>query len=173
MPIRILAMVILLSAAVQAETVSKLWTRGYTVIPEPQEVELKDSDLRFGPQWAVQLGPGVAPADEAVDSLRELLEARYGLVRNAAAGAASTVQLRVAAGSVTPGQSTDPDKQAVAEQAYRLDIGPAGIVINANTPLGLRSDFCATPAAPRRCVLPATVPHRRLAGPSSAPHLLG
>lgn len=137
MPIRILAMVILLSAAVQAETVSKLWTRGYTVIPEPQEVEIKDSDLRFGPQWVVQLGPGVAAADVAVESLQESLEARYGLARNATAGAASTVQLRVAAGSVTPGQSTDPDKQSVAEQAYRLETSPAGIVITANAPLGL------------------------------------
>jgi hypothetical protein len=137
MPFRNLVFAILLSAAIQAETVSKLWTRGYTVIPEPQEVEIKDSDLRFGPQWAIRLGPGVAPADVAVDSLRELLEARYGLARNATAGVASTVQLRVAAGSVTPGQSTDPDKQSVAEQAYRLDIGPAGIVITANAPLGL------------------------------------
>ena len=137
MPVHNLLIAILLSAAVQAETVSKLWSRGYTVIPEPQQVELQDSDLRFGPQWAMQLGVGVSRTDVAVDSLRELLESRFGLEQARTATAAATVQLRLAAGSVTPGGSTDPDKQAVAEQAYRLDISVSGIVITANAPQGL------------------------------------
>ena len=137
MPVHNLLIAILLSAAVQAETVSKLWSRGYTVIPEPQQVELQDSDLRFGPQWAIQLGVGVSRTDVAVDSLRELLESRFGLEQARTATAAATVQLRLAAGSVTPGGSTDPDKQAVAEQAYRLDISVSGIVITANAPQGL------------------------------------
>ncbi|MGD0578790.1 MAG: beta-N-acetylhexosaminidase [Bryobacteraceae bacterium] len=137
MPFRSLFIAILFSAAVHAETVSKLWARGYTVIPEPQEVELRDADLPFGPQWAMQLGPGVAPADVAVESLQELLISRFRFVRVENASAASTVQLRVAAGSVMPGKSTDPDKPAIAEQAYRLEISPSGIIISANGPQGL------------------------------------
>jgi len=35
------------------------------------------------------------------------------------------------------GQIHGSDKQAVAEQAYRLETSPAGIVITANAPLGL------------------------------------
>ena len=137
MPIHHFLIAILLGATLHAGTVSTLWSRGYTAIPEPQAVELTGSDLRFGPQWTMRLSPGVSRTDVAVDSLRGLLESRFGLQPSRTATAGSTVQLHLAAGSVTPGRSTDPDKQAVAEQAYRLVIGPSGIVITANAPPGL------------------------------------
>jgi hypothetical protein len=48
MEIRILALAPALVAAGRAETVSKLWPRGYAVIPDPQQVKLRDGDGRFG-----------------------------------------------------------------------------------------------------------------------------
>jgi|HubBroStandDraft_4_1064222.scaffolds.fasta_scaffold149117_1 hypothetical protein len=48
MEIRILALAPALVAAGRAETVSKLWPRGYAVIPDPQQVELRDGNVWFG-----------------------------------------------------------------------------------------------------------------------------
>ena len=51
MLLRSVLIAFLFSAFLHAEIVSKLWSRGYTVIPEPQEVQLKDADLRRGLHW--------------------------------------------------------------------------------------------------------------------------
>src|SRR5215472_12519347 len=78
MRIRILAPVFLTIAA-QAETVSSLWSRGYAAIPQPQQVELRAGDLRVGPAWSVDRGPGVAPGDVAAQTLAEEIESRFGV----------------------------------------------------------------------------------------------
>ena len=53
-----------------AATVSPLLARGYTVIPEPQKVMLAGPDFEFTPSWQLELGPGVAADDIAVDEGR-------------------------------------------------------------------------------------------------------
>ena len=40
----------------QAQAVSPLFARGYTVIPEPQKVSLAGSDLAIQPRLAVETG---------------------------------------------------------------------------------------------------------------------
>jgi hexosaminidase len=124
-----------LAIAAHAETVSSLWSRGYAVLPEPQQVELKNGDVRFGPAWSLDRGAGVAQGDVAVETLTEELRMRYGLRAPAAGG--TTVRLITQAGSVTPGNALDKDKQAIADEAYRLDIGETGVLITANAPAGL------------------------------------
>lgn len=120
--------------AVHAETVSSLWSRGYAVLPEPQQVELRAGDIRFGPTFSVDRGAGVAQTDTASQTLSEELESRFGLH----AGKGGTiVRLQMRAGSVTPGQALDQDKEAIAEQAYRLEISESGVVILANAAPGL------------------------------------
>ena len=121
--------------AANAETASILWSRGYAVLPEPQQVELRGDDVRFGPAWSLERGAGIAENDVAVETLSGVLQARFGL--HAAAGTGTTVRLELRAGSVTPGQALDPAKQAIAEQAYRLDIGDSTVVITANAGAGL------------------------------------
>jgi len=121
--------------AAHAETVSSLWLRGYAVLPEPQQVELREGDVRFGPAWSLDRGAGVAPADAAAEALSDELRSRFGLP--AAAGGGTTVRLEIRAGSVVPGQALDPDKQGIADQAYRLEIGDSGIAIQANAAPGL------------------------------------
>src|SRR5437764_162517 len=105
--------------ALHAETATSLWLRGYAVLPEPQQVELRQGDVRFGPAWSLDRGSGVAQGDVAAESLTDELQSRFGL--RAAAGGGTAVQLEIRPGSVTPGQSLDPEKQSIADQAYRLE----------------------------------------------------
>ena len=135
MRIRILTLAIALAVVGRGETISKLWSRGYAVIPDPQQVELLDGDRQFGPEWMLQRGSGVAEGDVAVETLAQELESRFGL--RATTGAAMVVRLEVKTGSVIPGEVTDPDKQAVADQAYRIEIGEPGVAIVANASEGL------------------------------------
>jgi len=131
---RILALGILTITA-HAETVSSLWLRGYGVLPEPQQVELRDGDVRFGPTWSLALGDGVPREDVSVEALSEDLQSRFGLRAGGSGGTAVRLELR--AGSVVPGQALDPDKQAIAQEAYRLEAADSEITITANAAAGL------------------------------------
>jgi hexosaminidase len=126
----------LLSRTSGAATVSPLFARGYTLIPEPQRVELKGADFRFDSAWRLRLGPGVGANDVAVEGLKEQLARRYQLSL-AAEGAAKTVNLQIRPDSVAVGQATDRDRAALAEQAYRLELSRTSIRITANAPAGL------------------------------------
>src|SRR4051794_15366299 len=119
-----------------AETASSIWLRGYAVLPEPQQVELREGDVRFGPAWSLDRGAGVAQGDVAAETLSDELQSRFGL-RVAAGGGATVVRLEIRSGSVMPGQSLDPEKPAIADQAYRLEISGSGISITANAAAGL------------------------------------
>src|SRR5258707_9797846 len=130
MRICILSLGVVVAVAGHAETVSTLWSRGYAVIPEPQQTELREGDMRFGPEWSLVRGAGVAETDVAAETLAQELPSRFALPAKSAGGTA--VRLQMQAGSVTPGKSTDPDKQAIAAQAYRLEIGTSGVQIVAN-----------------------------------------
>jgi hexosaminidase len=121
--------------AAHAETVSSLWLRGYAVLPEPQQVELREGDVTFGPAWSLDRGAGVAQGNVAAETLSDELQSRFGL--RAAAAGGTAVRLEIRAGRVLPRQALDPDKQAIADQAYRLEIGDSGIAITANAAEGL------------------------------------
>ena len=49
----------------------------------------------------------------------------------------TAVRLEIRAGSVAAGRALDPDKQAIADEAYRLEIGDSRIAITANAASGL------------------------------------
>ncbi len=91
--------------------------------------------MRFGPGWSLDRGAGVSDNDIAVQTLKEDLASRFGL--RPAAGSGTVVRLEIKAGSVEPGKATDPDKQAIAAEAYRLDITGSRIEILANASPGL------------------------------------
>jgi hypothetical protein len=116
--------------------VSALYLRGYTVIPEPQNVELKSADFEFGSAWRIESGPHISPADVAVASLKEQLAERHGLTLDAP-GAAKNIHLAIEPGAVKIGEATDRNKAALEEQAYRLELDKSGIRITANAPPGL------------------------------------
>jgi len=127
---------LLLPGAAYPSTVSPLYARGYTVIPEPQNVQLRDADFQIDNGWRLEVGEGVKPDDVAVESLKGQLAQRYGLSL-AAGGGGNAVGLVIHPQSVKIGETTDLDKAALAEQAYRLELSPGGIRITANAPAGL------------------------------------
>src|SRR4051794_36823047 len=59
---------------------SPLFSRGYTVIPSPQKVNLGTKNFEFTRDWRVELGPGIKSGDIAVQSLKEQLQERFEVV---------------------------------------------------------------------------------------------
>ena len=130
------AILLLGTASLQAVPVSKLYLRGYTVIPEPQRVELKNGDFEFGGGWRIDLGAHVIATGVAVESLKEQLAELHRLTLNGPS-AANRIVLTIQPGSISIGDALDHDKAALAEQAYRLELSPTEIRITANAAPGL------------------------------------
>lgn len=114
----------------QAVPVSALYLRGYTVIPEPQRVELTAEDFEFGSGW------GLAADNSTKEYLKQELADRYGLILNGPRSG-KTVELAIAPGSVSIGAATDHDQAAISEQAYRIELSASRIRIAANASAGL------------------------------------
>src|SRR5215813_5345181 len=71
---------------------SALAARGYSVIPEPQSVELKAGNVRIAGSWRLEAN-GIDPGDPAIETLREYLGNR--LSAGSAAGQEGSVRLVV------------------------------------------------------------------------------
>ena len=130
---------ILFTAPAHAATVSTLYSRGYTVIPEPQQVKL-GSDFQFKEGWRLAMGGNTPARDAAVESLKEDLDSRFHLKIDTGpkrSNSAGLIRLAMTPGSVEVGQATDKDKQALAEQAYKIVLTANDISITANAPPGL------------------------------------
>ena len=120
-----------------AQTVSPLYARGYTVVPQPQRVSLGSREFTFSQEWQLKLDASVPPDDVAVATFRQDLGDRFNLTLGAAGKSAGTVTLRIVRGSVQIGQALDHDKSALEEQAYRIDLHPDAITVTGNTSTGL------------------------------------
>ncbi|MDQ6704403.1 MAG: beta-N-acetylhexosaminidase [Acidobacteriota bacterium] len=117
--------------------VSPLYQRGYTVLPEPQKAALGPLDFPFGTDWRIVTGPGVKAGDPAIAAFKEDLEARFQLRLAAGRSGAGAVRFAMAPGSVIAGAAQDRDKEALAAQAYKIDLARDRITVTANAPQGL------------------------------------
>ena len=131
------AIAILVCSIAEAQTVSPLFARGYTVIPEPQTVSLGEKDFTFDQSWQLTLGKGVGSDDVAVETLREDLASRFHVKLGKTAGEGGTLSLQIEPGSVKIGKATAPDKDSLKEQAYRMDLHNGSVTITANASTGL------------------------------------
>lgn len=114
---------------------SALLARGYTAVPQPQDVRLKPNDFTLGSDWT--LDRGNVPANSiAIESLRAELETRF-LIKLGEQPGSKVIRLEIAPGSVKPGRAQDRDTQTIASQAYRIELSPARIRISANADAGL------------------------------------
>lgn len=123
-----------------AAGVSPLCARGYTVVPEPQQVTLRGGQFAFSDVWRLELAHGVDPNDVAVQSLKEDLKSRSGVTLSAVSGKrteSQTVRLAILPNSVAIGQAADRDKNALAAQAYKIELAARAISITANARPGL------------------------------------
>ena len=137
MKIQIVAVLVLCFSMSSTASVSPLYERGYTVMPEPQKVILGPNDFVFGADWRVELGQGVNKSDVAIGALTEDLAARFQLKIGTRPAGAGTLRLVMRPRSVEPGSTQDRDKTAIAQQAYRVDLAPGRVTITANAPAGL------------------------------------
>jgi N-acetyl-beta-hexosaminidase len=133
----IAAIACLVGSMAQAQTVSPLFGRGYTVIPEPQQVTLGAENFTFGPGWQLKLESGVAKDDVAVETLREDLASRFNVRLGSSENSGGTLSLRIQPGSVAVGKSLDSNSESIKEQTYRIEMHPRTIRITANSPTGL------------------------------------
>lgn len=129
-------MVLLLEGASHAGTMSALFERGYTVLPEPQKVELEGSDWELGTTVRIVSGTGIKPNDNAVQALREELSERYQVGVDTR-GTGTSVELSIQPGSVSVGDTMARDKTSSIAQAYRLELHKQRIRIVGNAPQGL------------------------------------
>ncbi len=120
-----------------AQTVSPLFARGYTVIPEPQNVSLGSNDFTFGRNWQLHLDKSIATNDVAVQTLREDLNTRFHVTLGPPGGSDGVLSLRIAPGSVQIGKALDLNKEPLKEQAYQITLHSRKITITANAPIGL------------------------------------
>ena len=127
---------LIFAAQVRPESVSSLYVRGYSAIPAPQQVKLEGDDFRLTAVWRLELGQGVEPNSAAVEALKEDFEERHGF-KWADRGSGPAIHLAVEPSSVPVGEAQDKDKQALAEQAYKLRMNKTGITITANASPGL------------------------------------
>jgi len=138
----VVALALLLCAVGNAEAAaaSALAAHGYAVLPEPQQVALRDEDFSFGPEWHLDWSAGIRADDVAIESLQEGLKMRFGVSlqrQSGKSGHGKVVWLSIEAGAVAVGKAADRDKDELARQAYRINLAAESIRITANAPPGL------------------------------------
>ena len=131
------AITILVCFYAEAQTVSPLFARGYTVLPAPQDVALGTKDFTFDQGWRLALGKGVGNDDVAVKTLREELASRFNTQLGDTRGAGGTLTVEIDPGSAPIAQALAPDKGSLLEQAYRIDLHSRSVTITANASTGL------------------------------------
>lgn len=82
---------------------SPLFVRGYTVIPEPQSVELSGNDFQFGDGWRLVPQSGVEGNLATVNVLMHDLASRYGIHLQQSGQTSRTIRLTIRPGSVAIG----------------------------------------------------------------------
>src|SRR5215469_5877006 len=97
---------LLLAVKAQPDLISSLYERGYSVIPEPQQVELRSDDFRISGDWRVERGPEVEPGSPAENVLRTGLEQRHAF-KFSGSGSGPPIRLEVKTGSVPLGNAQD------------------------------------------------------------------
>ena len=73
----ILVAAVFIRAELACAAESALFARGYTVVPAPQKVTLRERDFQVDAGWRLLLGKGVSPNDIAVEALRQDLNPDY------------------------------------------------------------------------------------------------
>jgi hypothetical protein len=103
-----------------------LFLRGYTVIPTPQKVVLRQADVVVDDGWTADGPDGMAMRS----LLRDLGEFHSLRMKRASGAVRKAIRLEVRPGAVAAAAE-------LADQAYRLSIAPDRIVVTGNAPAGL------------------------------------
>jgi hexosaminidase len=121
----------------QAQDVSRLFARGYSVIPAPQRVVLGTNDVSVNQSWILKVDKSVPPDDVAVATLRSDFDGRFHVRLRQSGQSSGVISLRIVPGSIQIGEAQDSDRSALAKQAYRMTVQRGAVEITANGPTGL------------------------------------
>ncbi|RYY22967.1 MAG: glycoside hydrolase [Chitinophagaceae bacterium] len=111
---------------------------GGSLLPVPQQSSFTDSRYQVDDSWSVVTGAGVSNSTPALLSLNSGLKDRYGLRLRARQGVRNrTIELVIKAGTVKIGPTTDTNRTALAQQAYKVKLDANKIVITGNAAPGL------------------------------------
>src|SRR5437762_13984704 len=116
------------------------YTTLFRSLPVTQQVTLTGKDFALDGRWKLELEGEVKENDVAVESLKASLASGFHLSlaeTGSSRLASGVIQLDLRPKSVSIGQAIDRNKPALAEQAYRLTMGPRSLMIAANAPPGL------------------------------------
>jgi len=130
----------LIPATLLGQNPSPLASAGYAVLPVPQKVILMGKDIALDGEWQLELEGGVKEKDVAVESLKEGLATRFHrslAAMHSARSESGVIRMALKPNSLSIGQANDRDKAALAEQAYRLTLGPKTVTVAANAAPGL------------------------------------
>lgn len=118
---------------------SPLFSRNHAVVPAPQQAALRGGEFPFDSNWRLIVGKGVQAGDIALEVLKEELQTRFRIVlrEDAAAPDIPAVHLDIQPASVTLGEALDREREALAREAYRIELAPQRIRIVANASPGL------------------------------------
>ncbi|MFC1537260.1 family 20 glycosylhydrolase [Gemmatimonadota bacterium] len=119
---------LLVFSSLGAQIVNELRSRGYSLIPAPQQTSLEDKDVTLDCSWAV-----TSELEEGNIALRRITEGAeklHGLMFEGSGD--SKIVLKIESGTVKKAKVN-----AGAEQAYRIRISPALIEISGNSAQGL------------------------------------
>ena len=119
--------------------ISLLATAGYSVLPMPQSMQLGGDAIRIGRDWKNRTRSGREGGRCCRRSClkEEFLERHHVRFDNASGPAGGTIRLTLKAGSVAIGNAQDRQRDALAGQAYQIEIGGKEIRITANAEPGL------------------------------------
>jgi len=118
------------AATRDARQSTDLFLRGYSIIPAPQKVELRDGEIEFDESWRYD-ARAVAPNHIAIRALAGDLKSFHHLALQPHGGG-NVIRLSVAKGAVETGLDAEIEKQA-----YSLKIAPGAIQITGNSDQGL------------------------------------
>jgi hypothetical protein len=131
-----IAIAFLFLSPARADTVSPLLARGHVVMPQPQVVRLGASEFVFTRDWTV-VREGVPPGDAAAEVLNDELERSFHLKVTNPGRPAGTLRLMIAPNSAKVGEAQDRDRDALVQQAYKMELRRDRVTISANAPAGL------------------------------------
>ncbi|MEP7365224.1 MAG: beta-N-acetylhexosaminidase [Acidobacteriota bacterium] len=123
------AALLVLAAVAPLAGQTPLWLRGYSVIPTPQRVDLRDGDVALDGSWFVK-SEGLPATHMAIRSLTQDLRGFHQY--SPAASGAKAIQLAVKQDAVS-----GVDDPELRKEAYRLRIAADGIQITGNSDAGL------------------------------------
>jgi hexosaminidase len=128
-----------LNSRAQQSAQSPLFSRKHSVVPAPQRAALKEAEFPFDSSWRLIAGKGVQSDDIALEVLKEELQVRFriALKEGSAAPNAPALHLEVQPASVAIGEALDREREALAREAYRIELAPQRIRIVANASPGL------------------------------------